>query len=355
MEQRRIADIRKNGRHRKDLGDIASLADSIKNIGLLHPVVVQPDGTLIAGERRLEAVKLLGWDKIPVRVIDLPSIVRGEHDENVFRKDFTPSEAVAIGQELEPMEREAAKERMLAGVPQEKFTQGKSLDKVATAVGMSRPTYQKAKEVIEYAQAVNMPELVELMDNKSVDAAYREIKQKETRESRKSRNIPDGKYSLIYADPPWRYDFSKSESREIENQYPTMEVDDICALPIGGLADNDCVLFLWATSPKLREALQVIEAWGFEYKTNMVWVKDKIGMGYYARQKHELLLIATKGNPGTPEPQNRPDSAIYAERGKHSRKPSEFYEILEGMYPHGKRIELFSRLERDGWDAWGNE
>lgn len=183
----------------------------------------------------------------------------------------------------------------------------------------------------------------------------REKKQTETREERKQKSIPQGKFTLIYADPPWRYDFSQSDSREIENQYPTMEIEDICNLPINALADTDCVLFLWATSPKLREALQVIEAWGFEYKTNMVWVKDKIGMGYYARQKHELLLIATKGTPGTPEPKDRPESAVFASRTKHSRKPQEFYELLEQMYPDATRIELFSRLERAGWEAWGNE
>lgn len=168
-------------------------------------------------------------------------------------------------------------------------------------------------------------------------------------------DLPDDKYTLIYADPPWRYDFSQTESREIENQYPTMDVEEICSLPINTLAHNDCVLFLWATNPKLREALQVIQAWGFEYKTNMVWIKDRIGMGYYARQKHELLLIATKGQPGTPDPEDRPESAIFANRREHSRKPDEFYELLEQMYPHAKKIELFSRIERSGWTGWGNE
>ena len=79
MEQRKLTDIRKNGRHRKDLGDIASLAESIATIGLLHPIVIKTDGTLIAGERRIEACKLLGWDKAPVRVVDLENIVRGKH------------------------------------------------------------------------------------------------------------------------------------------------------------------------------------------------------------------------------------------------------------------------------------
>lgn len=189
----------------------------------------------------------------------------------------------------------------------------------------------------------------------SISKSLREAAQEQTRATRKAQSIPDGKYNLIYADPPWRYDFSQSESREIENHYPTMEVEDICNLPINALADENCILFLWATNPKLREALRVVEAWGFEYKTNMVWVKDKIGMGYYARQKHEILLIATRGDHMTPPPDRRPESVLCADRTKHSRKPAEFYELLEYIYPVAKRIELFSRLDRMGWDSWGNE
>lgn len=100
------------------------------------------------------------------------------------------------------------------------------------------------------------------------------------------------KYEVIYADPPWRYDFSKSNSREIENQYPTMSVDEICSLKVP-TADN-AVLYLWATAPKLLEALRVMDAWGFEYKTNAVWDKQIIGMGYWFRGQHELLLVVEK-------------------------------------------------------------
>jgi N6-adenosine-specific RNA methylase IME4 len=167
--------------------------------------------------------------------------------------------------------------------------------------------------------------------------------------------LPDGKYSVIYADPPWQYDFSKSDSREIENQYPTMPIEDICALPVRTALADDCVVFMWATSPKLVEAMQVIDAWGLTYKTCMVWVKDKIGMGYYARQQHELLLIATQGNLPTPDPSNRPASVIAAPRGEHSRKPEVVYELLERMYPNLNKIELFSRNPRAGWKAWGNQ
>lgn len=165
----------------------------------------------------------------------------------------------------------------------------------------------------------------------------------------------DRRFPVVYADPPWRYEHVKTESRAIENQYPTMALDEICALPLGDVTTDDALLFLWATSPKLAEAMRVIDTWGFTYRTSMVWVKDQIGMGYYARQRHELLLICTKGAPPVPEPVDRPDSVVNAPRGKHSEKPDVFYALIERMYPTLPKIEMFSRRPRRGWDAWGNQ
>jgi N6-adenosine-specific RNA methylase IME4 len=163
------------------------------------------------------------------------------------------------------------------------------------------------------------------------------------------------RYPVIYADPPWRYEHVKTESRAIENQYPTMALDEICALPLADVTTDDALLFLWATSPKLAEAMRVVESWGFTYRTSMVWVKDQIGMGYYARQRHELLLIGTKGEPPVPEPANRPDSVIESPRGRHSEKPEVFYELIERMYPELPKVELFARQPREGWGRWGNQ
>ena len=163
------------------------------------------------------------------------------------------------------------------------------------------------------------------------------------------------KYPLILADPPWSYDYSSTDNREIENHYPTMPLNEICELPVTDKAMDDCILFLWATSPKLEESLQVINAWGFKYTTNFVWVKDKIGMGYYGRQQHELLLIAKRGAVPVPPPANRPSSVVKANRLEHSQKPDCFYEIIEEMYPTLPKIELFARNGREGWDRWGNQ
>lgn len=167
--------------------------------------------------------------------------------------------------------------------------------------------------------------------------------------------IGERKYQVIYADPPWRYEHMISESREIENQYPTMTLQEIKDLPVGDMCHDDCVLFLWATSPKLESALEVIGSWGFSYRTCAVWDKEVIGMGYYFRQQHELLLVATRGNPGAPMVSARVSSVIKERRGKHSSKPSKMYGLIETMYPGAPRIELFSREPQPGWDAWGNQ
>ena len=162
------------------------------------------------------------------------------------------------------------------------------------------------------------------------------------------------RFTTVYADPPWRYRNTKSNGAA-EGHYPTMSLDEICELPVEDIAADDCILFMWATSPKLSEAMRVIDSWGFDYRTSAVWSKPQLGMGYYFRQQHELLLVGVKGSPGVPEPQNRGRSVLEFPRTKHSAKPKEYYEILERMYPHAKRVELFCRAPVSGWHSWGNE
>lgn len=163
----------------------------------------------------------------------------------------------------------------------------------------------------------------------------------------------DQKYPVIYADPPWRYDYSGTDSRAIENQYPTMSIDEICAMDVP--ATEDAVLFLWTTSPKLEEGLRVVREWGFTYRTCAIWDKQKMGMGYYFRQQHELLLVATRGEIPAPEPASRPRSVISIPYSAHSAKPHEIAEMIEAMYPELPKLEMFCRSPRDGWSVWGNQ
>jgi N6-adenosine-specific RNA methylase IME4 len=160
---------------------------------------------------------------------------------------------------------------------------------------------------------------------------------------------------VIYADPPWQYEHMISLSREIEEHYPTMSQEDICAMPVPSMAARDCVLFLWVPPSLIQQGLAVMEAWGFGYRTLIIWDKGSIGPGYWVRQQAELLLIGVRGKPATPEPDARPSSMFRAKRGRHSEKPAGMYEIIETMYPNAQRVELFARNRRTGWDGWGNE
>ena len=162
-------------------------------------------------------------------------------------------------------------------------------------------------------------------------------------------------FQVILADPPWRYSFSKSNSRKIENQYRTMTLKEIEDFDVGFVFSKNSVLFLWATSPKLLEALGVMKAWGFEYKTHAIWNKMKIGMGYWFRGQHELLLVGTSGRPLLPAPSKRIASVISAKRNSHSKKPEEVHEWIEKAFPNENKLELFAREDRPGWTVWGDE
>jgi N6-adenosine-specific RNA methylase IME4 len=176
------------------------------------------------------------------------------------------------------------------------------------------------------------------------------------------QKFPAGKFGFVYADPPWEYEGGTTDpSRQISNQYRTMELDEIRDLRdadgrgVADLCAPDCILYLWATSPKLEEALSVMAAWGFNYRSSMVWEKDLAGMGFWSRVRHELLLIGVKGDVIPPHESKRPDSIIVAPRGEHSVKPPAVYDLIEELFPKLPKIELFSRSEREGWVMWGDQ
>jgi hypothetical protein len=188
-----------------------------------------------------------------------------------------------------------------------------SMAAIAIAAPCRRPpTWQRAREILEAAKAIRaeraearrverIAKLIEIADGNS--------------------ELQTGKrYPVVYADPPWQfrvYDENSSIASEhgaAGVHYPCMSTDAICALPVPSLASPDAALFMWTTVPHLRESFDVLASWDFEYKTNIVWVKDKIGLGYFVRNQHELLLVATRGDMPSPSPSNRPPSVITAPR-----------------------------------------
>jgi N6-adenosine-specific RNA methylase IME4 len=268
--------------------------------------------------------------------------------------------------------------------------------KVAELLNVGKRSVERAREVldegsVELVQAVERGEasvslgekiarlskdeqrqIVASCDKKLIAAAYKAFRAEGIEQNRISRierivEISKGnqeletdvRYPIIYADPPWRYEHPPmgDGNRSIENHYPTMSLEEICALPVKDLATEDALLYLWATAPKLAECMKVIEAWGFDYRTSFVWVKDKIGMGYYCRNQHEFLLVARRGDLPPPAPSERVSSVVHGERTEHSSnyKPEKFYDLIENFYPELPKIELFCRSQRKGWAAWGNQ
>ena len=170
-----------------------------------------------------------------------------------------------------------------------------------------------------------------------------------------ARPLPGGQiFPVIYADPPWRFESGDSD-RSIENHYPTMSLDEICALDVGALATPDSALFMWATIPHLSQAFDVLKAWGFIYKSHRVWTKPGKKMGYWTREAHELLLIATRGSFPCPAPPDRLISWEQHAPARHSEKPAAFAEWIERAWPTLPKLELFCRAPRPGWTAWGNQ
>lgn len=217
---------------------------------------------------------------------------------------------------------------------------------------------------------------------REMEAACKPYKAKEPRRKSPDAGLFDGEnFTLALADPPWLYDDgSTTPNRRVERHYPTMELHEICNLKdskgtsVRDIFHENCTLLMWTTAPKIAEALQVVEEWGFEYRTQLVWRKKNIGPGYYVRGRHEILLICIKGKAGTPKPADRPPSVgtieeyaewmygkawekKHAELGsqklRHSEKPMIFRRLIERMYPKAVRVELFAREQVKGWHAWG--
>jgi len=383
-----IAEIKVGHRKRKlNEEKIESLVESYKRIGQLQPVTVIKDNgmyKLLAGLHRLEAAKRSGWQLIKASLFEGDDIAAelAEIDENLMRNDLTV---------LEQGEHLARRQELIGrNVGRYEVPNGrtvlplKTTLEIAKEAGITEASAQKrmqvarnivpeVKDIIRNTEIANsttqLLELARLAPEEQVEVAKKvadgafsiaeslkkiaKDKREEMHSEKRNRALPEGKFSVIYADPPWQYDNS-GFNESADNQYPTMPVEDICELPISKLADKTTVLFLWATNPLLPEALRVLNSWGFEYKTNIAWIKDMgRGKGWYLKSKHELLLIGVK--PESPHPAERPDSCFEADRGTvHSRKPERAYEIIESMYP-GNKIELFSRNHREGWEAWGNE
>lgn len=165
--------------------------------------------------------------------------------------------------------------------------------------------------------------------------------------------FPDGEFDLIYADPPWSYHNGDVPNGGVNHHYETMDVADICALDVP--AADDAVLYLWTTVTHAREAFEVMDAWGFDYKTQAVWDKEDIGVGYWFRGQHELLYVGVRGDVSPPDQEDRRGSVFEHPRGEHSAKPPTVREHIAHAHPDARKLEMFARDGFTEWEIWGDE
>jgi len=390
-----LVDAEKRRKTRPD--KVKAIADSIAEIGLLNPITVDPHFNLIAGLHRLEAHKGLGLAEIECTVLDVDPLLAelAQIDENLARADLKKiEEDVALAQRKRVYEKlypeTKAGQAQAIGMNRalgydvadnlsttfaqdaaEKTGDSERTVRRHTAVGerlemfadliRGTPIEDNQSELqrlakMDDAKIVDILELIGSGDASSVAQANWAFVERQRQES---PPLPtEGKYRIFYADPPWQYARAELDDYgHTRRHYPSMSIDELCAMgdDIQQMAERDAVLFLWVTSPMLKNVWAIFDAWGFSYKTSFVWDKVRHNFGHYNSVRHEFLLIATRGSC-TPDVKQLFDSVQSIERSdEHSEKPEEFREIIETIYTHGNRIELFGRKEVGGWDVWGNE
>jgi N6-adenosine-specific RNA methylase IME4/ParB-like chromosome segregation protein Spo0J len=354
------------------------LVADIREHGLHEPIVVF-EGLVLDGRNRLRACEAAGIEPTftvytgddPVSYVISLNLRRRHLDESqramvaaklatLKHGDNQHSEGLPIGRSSELLnvgERTVARAREVQehGIPELVHAVEQGAVSVSAAADLATLSAQEQREVVARGEQEILRAAQEIRARKAEKRRAERIANL-TKISGASPLRQDRKYPIVYADPAWTFHlYGPDAPRVAERHYPTMTTDAICALAVANLTTPDAVLFLWAPAPLLTDALNVMTAWGFEYVTNMVWVKDKIGVGHWVRNRHELLLIGRRGDFPTPEPADRPDSVIEAPRREHSQKPDEAYELIERMYPELPKIELFARQRRPGWEVWGNE
>ena len=331
-----------------------ALKSDIEKNGIKVDLHILPDKRILCGHQRFKIAKELNLITVPCKVIENlkteEDIERYIINDNLLRRHLTPEQrAILIKRLYEIREKHIGQGKRTDIQP---LTQnGSKVDiykDIAKEAGIKK---SQAIRDIQYAKTIE--ERPELKGQKQAQV-LRTIRIEKRKKELKETKLPVGKFNVILADPPWEYSFSISNSRKIENKYPTMELAKIKALSHKLPFNENSVIFLWATAPKLTEAIEVLEAWGFEYKTNAIWDKEVIGMGYYFRNQHELILVGTKGKMQAPI-ETKYSSIIKSQRTNHSQKPEIVYEIIENLYPHQKYLEIFARNKRKGWEVYGNE
>lgn len=371
-----------------DAKRFSELVEDIRANGLRQPITLC-DGMVLDGRNRIRACEQLGFEPAIIQFVGDPWAYAWSL--NGTRRDLVAEQRYLIWKfchehseawlaEKRRIQDEANRKRSEATRERPRNEDGTLAEKPVVEQSVHPLVDTEPKVAVEREQkaaasktnagavqrgdllAERRPDLAEQVRKGEMKPAEAHRQMKRDAVSSKVLELPTGQYRVLYADPPWKYGDAQAVKGDYgtgtgaaTSHYPAMSLSELKALDVAGMVADNAVLFLWATCPLLEDALELCRAWGFTYKAQFVWDKVKHNMGHYNSVRHELLLVCTRGSC-TPDNVKLFDSVQSIERTEHSRKPEEFRAIIDTLYPHGPRIELFRRGHAPrGWDAWGNE
>jgi N6-adenosine-specific RNA methylase IME4 len=367
--------------------ELEDLRDDIKSQGLKEPIWTF-QGSILDGRNRVRACEAAGIP-IPTDMIrDFDPAVDGDPlawviSKNLKRRHLNESQRAFVASKIANMRRgERTDLEPSANLPKVDQPTAAAMFRVSersvrSAVvlrNQGEPELQHAVEQGHLAvslaeKAVTLPKAQQRDIAEGAKAGTGNIvrkvikgnlrKRREEQLAKELKALPVKKYGVILADPEWKFETWSPDgltNTSADNHYPTSPLDKIKQRDLASISADDAVLFLWATVPMLPQALEVMAAWGFEYVSQCVWIKSKTGTGYWFRNKHEILLVGTRGNVPAPAPGTQWPSAIEAPVGRHSEKPEKFLELIEAYFPTLPKMELNRRgPPREGWSSWGLE
>jgi len=330
-----------------------ALKESIRTEGQHYPIMVNKDGVILDGHHRYRICQELQC-VVKYEVKEFSNVLEEKRfviESNLLRRQLTIFQRIEMGKPLLEIERELAKQRMLRGDPTQNFAEGEALELFAKKVGSNKETVRQALYLIEYAPPEELEKLRK--GEREIFNLYKEVKRWQTiaelKEKAKTIKAPEGLYDVIVIDPPWNYGTEYDpEGRRCASPYPEMSVEELKQLKIP--ANENCVLWLWTTNAFMHDAFHLLEAWGFEPKTILTWVKDRIGLGDWLRGQTEHCILAIKGKPIVNL--TNQTTVLYAKNRGHSCKPEEFYKLVDSLC-YGRKLDYFGRLKREGWEIYG--
>lgn len=350
--------------------DFDEFVADIKANGQREPIIVH-EGKILEGRNRWRATQELAIEPILEEYmpeLDGESPMAFVMSRNLHRRHLSAGQRAMVVARMEASSERGEKQDMAALAHVDR----KTLYQAGVVLENASPELVKAVDqghiaVSLAAKAASLdPEMQREIAARATQGdanAARTIAKKGKRAEKekalasKIKALPDDRFGVILADPEWTFEVwgeDTGQDRSAENHYPTSSLEAIKARKVGEIAAPDCVLFLWATVPMLPQALEVMAAWGFFYKSNYVWVKTEDGTGYWGRNRHELLLIGTRGHVPAPAMGTQRSSVIEAAAAEHSAKPEAALLMIEEYFPTLPKIELNRRgPARDGWSAWG--